>query len=249
MPNRFHETSFIAEFLHTVHPFNSLETKALHKLARKLEVAYYPQGKTILSSQPRPGLAVIRKGAVRLVDESHKFLDKRSEGELFGHAIYFRGEMKDYVVEAEEDCLIWLLNAEDFDTLRSENRLIGEYFSSHLKTRLSAATQVRFNVTQVRDVLKREPVSDGVLADAKAFTKGNLLMAAESPDNQMVRLAQNEYYFGRSIPIQSVIDNIDAVTAADLLCLAEDLWAGGNAALTMLGPGVDRTDLCGLLNL
>jgi len=161
MPNRFHETSFIAEFLHTVHPFNSLETKALHKLARKLEVAYYPQGKTILSSQPSPGLAVIRKGAVRLVDESHKFLDKRSEGELFGHAIYFHGEMKDYVAEAEEDCLIWLLNAENFVTLRTENRLIGEYFSSHLKTRLSAATQVRYNVTQVRDVVKRGPVSVG----------------------------------------------------------------------------------------
>ena len=74
-------------------------------------------------------------------------------------------------------------------------------------------------------------------------------MAAESPDNQMVRLAQNEYYFGRTIPIQSVIDDIDAVTAADLLCLAEDLWSSGNAALTMLGPGVDRTDLSGKLAL
>ena len=97
--------------------------------------------------------------------------------------------------------------------------------------------------------LKREPVSDNVLANAKAFTIGNLLMAAESPDNQMVRLAQNEYYFGRTIPIQSVIDDLDAVTAADLLCLAEDLWSGGHAALTMLGPGVDRTDLSGKLNL
>jgi hypothetical protein len=58
-------------------------------------------------------------------------------------------------------------------------------------------------------------------------------------------LAQNEFYFGRSIPMQSVIDNIDAVTPADLLCLAEDLWDGGNAALTMLGPGVDGTDFSG----
>ena len=109
-------------------------------------------------------------------------------------------------------------------------------------------TSVDLIMDQIRR-LKRDPVSDGVLADAKAFTKGNLLMAAESPDNQMVRLAQNEYYFGRTIPIQSVIDNIDAVTAADLLCLAEDLWSGGNAALTMLGPGVDRTDLSGELAL
>ncbi|MEE4111382.1 MAG: pitrilysin family protein, partial [Desulfobacteraceae bacterium] len=97
--------------------------------------------------------------------------------------------------------------------------------------------------------LKREPVSDSVLADAKAFTNGNLLMAAESPDNQMVRLAQNEYCFGRAIPIASVIDAIDAVTANDLLGLANDLWSDGSAALTMLGPGVDRTDLSGILKL
>ncbi len=97
--------------------------------------------------------------------------------------------------------------------------------------------------------LKRKPVSADVLGDAKEFTKGNLLMAAESPDNQMVRLAQNEFYFGQTIPLQSVIDNIDAVTATDLLSLAEALWGGGNAALTMLGPGVDRSDFSGQLTL
>lgn len=97
--------------------------------------------------------------------------------------------------------------------------------------------------------LKRAPVPADELAGAKEFTKGNLLMAAESPDNQMVRMAQNEFYFGRTISMQSVIDNIDAVTAADLLSLAEDLWSGGNAALTMVGPGADRTDLSGKLTL
>ncbi len=158
MPSNYHDISFIAEFLHTVQPFNSLDAEDLQKLARTLEVAYYPQGKTIFQSQPAPGLAIIRKGAVRLVDESHKFLDKRSEGELFGHDIYFHGEMKDYIAEAEEDCLLWLMGEEDFKALREENKLIGEYFSSHLKTRLSAATQVKHSVTQVRDLLKRKPV-------------------------------------------------------------------------------------------
>jgi predicted Zn-dependent peptidase len=76
----------------------------------------------------------------------------------------------------------------------------------------------------------------------RSITKGNLLMSAESPDNQMSRLAQNEFSFGRTIPMQSVIDNIDAVTPADLLALAEELWNGGKAAMTMVGPGVDGTD-------
>ena len=97
--------------------------------------------------------------------------------------------------------------------------------------------------------LKKEPVPAEALRDAKAFTKGNMLMAAESPDNQMVRLAQNEFYFGRYVPMQTVIDNIDAVTADDLLGLAEDLWGSGNTAMTMLGPGVEETDASGQLAL
>jgi len=159
MPNKFHDPSFIAEFLRTVQPFNYLESGELQKLVRTLEVAYYPQGKTILSSRPPPGLAIIRKGAVRLVDESHKFLDKRSESELFGHDIYFHGEMKDYIAEAEEDCLLWLMSAEDFKKLRDENTFIGEYFGSHLNARLRTATKVQHSVTQVRDLLKRNPVA------------------------------------------------------------------------------------------
>jgi CBS domain-containing protein len=158
MSKDFHDVAHAAEFLHTVHPFNSLNTADLNKFARQLDGAYYAQGKTILSSRPAPGLAIIRKGAVRLVDKEHRFLDKRSEGELFGHDIYFHGELKEYVAEAEEDCLLWHLSAEDFSALRARHRYIGEYFSSHLKSRLSAATQVKHSVSRIRGLLKREPV-------------------------------------------------------------------------------------------
>jgi CBS domain-containing protein len=172
MPNRFHDVGHITEFLHKIQPFNALETGELHKLARRLEAAYYPQGKAIFSSRPAPGLAIIRKGAARLVDEQHRFLDKRSEGELFGHSIYFHGELKDYVAEAEEDCLLWHLSAVDFDNLRTKNAFINEYFSSHLKTRLSAAIQIKHAVTLVRDLLKQEPVMvDAVVSIREAVQR------------------------------------------------------------------------------
>lgn len=158
MNNNFNDVSFAAEFLHTVQPFNALETADLNKIASKLEAVYYPQGKSIFSSRPSPGLAVIRKGAARLLDKDHKFLDKRSEGEIFGHEIYFHGELKEYFVEAEEDCLLWHLSAKDFEDLCKRYPLIGEYFSSHLKSRLTAATLVQHTITQVRDLLNRKPV-------------------------------------------------------------------------------------------
>ena len=96
--------------------------------------------------------------------------------------------------------------------------------------------------------LKREPVSAEALSDAKEYTKGNLLMAEESPDNQMMRLAQNEFYFDRFIPMQTVIDQIDAVTAEDLLALASERWGRGRPALSILGSRADQLDLSGLID-
>jgi len=96
--------------------------------------------------------------------------------------------------------------------------------------------------------LKREPVSDDALGDAKEYTKGNLLMSEESPDNQMMRLAQNEFYFDRFIPMQTVIDQIDAVAADDLLALAGERWGRGRPALTILGSRADQLDLSGLID-
>ena len=187
MPKKFHDVSHIAEFLREIQPFNVLETGQLHKLTRQLEAEYCPQGKIIFSSRPAPGLAIIRKGAVRLVDEKHKFLDKRSEGELFGHSIYFHGELKDYIAEAEEDCLLWRLSAVDFENLRTKHPLINEYFSSHLKTRLSAAIQLDHAVTLVRDLLKREPVLvDAVVSIREAAQR----MSAENVSSVLVMCDQ-----------------------------------------------------------
>jgi len=153
-----HDLNLATEFLHTVPPFNTLDQDELNSVARKLEAAYYPQGKMIFESSASQGLAIIRKGAVRLVDAEHKFLDKRSEGELFGHPIWFHGEQKPYVAEAEEDCLIWHLPAAGFERVLTKYPLLGEYFSSHHKIRVSAAAQVKAAVTQVRDLIKRVPV-------------------------------------------------------------------------------------------
>lgn len=158
MNKNFSDVTFVAEFLHTVQPFNALAGEDLQWLARRLEANYYPQGKSIFASSPPPGLAIIRKGAARLLDKDHKFLDKRSEGEIFGHDIYFHGELKDYFAEAEEDCLLWHLDLKGFQELCNKHPLIAEYFSSHLKSRLTAATVVMHTVTQVRDLLNRDPV-------------------------------------------------------------------------------------------
>ncbi len=87
--------------------------------------------------------------------------------------------------------------------------------------------------------LCEEPVDDDELGDAKEYTKGSLLLAAESNDNQMVRLAQNEFHFGRQVPLDEVVAEIESVTAGDIQHLAGRLFQPGETALTVIGPVSD----------
>jgi len=171
------------DFLHGVPPFNALPNAELEALARKLQASYYPQGKEILRSDPPAGLAIIRKGAVRLVDAERKFLDKRSEGEMFGHRIFFHGAQKDYLAQAEEDCLIWHLPEPDFKAWREQHAVLAEYFESHVKTRVKAAAQLQRTPRQVRDVIKREPVK---VDAASSIREAARLMSRENVSSVLV---------------------------------------------------------------
>ncbi len=74
------------------------------------------------------------------------------------------------------------------------------------------------------------------LDSAREFTKGSLLLAAESVDNQMVRLAQNEFHFGRYVPLAEIVKRIDTVTETDVMDLAGLIFQPDQVALTILGP-------------
>lgn len=175
------------DFLRTVLPFDTLDPAALRWLAGKLEAAYYPRGKLILASCPPPGLAIIRKGAVRLVDASQQFLDRRADGEVFGHGIFFQGEQKDYAAEAEEDCLVWHLPPADFDTLCARQASIAAHFRGRPATRLSEAAREQRPATRLRDLLKHRPV----LIDSQASVgEAARLMSRENVSSVLVMQGQ-----------------------------------------------------------
>jgi predicted Zn-dependent peptidase len=100
----------------------------------------------------------------------------------------------------------------------------------------SRAVEVTALVADTMGKLKTCPVRPGELQDAKEFTKGNMLLASESTDNQMVRLAQGEINFGRYIPLEEVVDHIERVTAEEIQTLAATLFQDDKLVLTVLGP-------------
>jgi predicted Zn-dependent peptidase len=106
-----------------------------------------------------------------------------------------------------------------------------------------APENVRPAIDLIVEALRRlrdEPVSPAELSDAKEYTKGNLFLAAESVDNQMVRLAQNEIHFGRHIQLDDVVQKVASVSADEILDLARTLFSTEQTSLTILGPSAAK---------
>jgi predicted Zn-dependent peptidase len=97
--------------------------------------------------------------------------------------------------------------------------------------------------------LKETRIDSTELHDAKEYTKGNLLLASESVDSQMIRLAQNEIHLKHYIPLQEIIDKIESVTEDEILDLAKSLFQKDQLALTMLGPVDDEKSFKNILAL
>ncbi len=130
-----------------------------------------------------------------------------------------------------------------FTSSHVDNGMFGVYAGVDPKRALEAAILIVKELKKFKD----EPVDGSELDDAKEFTKGNLFLAAESVDNQMVRLAQNEIHFGRYIPLEQVVENIEAVSVDRVQDLAKRLFDSGRLAITLLGPITDKTPFEDLL--
>lgn len=66
--------------------------------------------------------------------------------------------------------------------------------------------------------------------------KGNMLMSLESTFTRMSRMAKCMMYFGRIVPVDEIIANVDAVTAEDVQAYAADFFHAGQCAVMTLGP-------------
>src|SRR6266851_1861048 len=79
------------------------------------------------------------------------------------------------------------------------------------------------------------------LARAKSQLKGNMLLGMESTDSRMHRLARNEIYFGRDIPIEEVAKGIEQVSNDQIIELASSFFKADSMGLVVLGDLKGRT--------
>lgn len=95
--------------------------------------------------------------------------------------------------------------------------------------------------------LKSQPLTGEELRRTKDYLKGSTLLGLESTTSRMSNLARQEMYFGRHFSMDEIAREVEAVTAEDVLGVAQDLLEPGRIALTVLGPlngnRITRADL------
>jgi predicted Zn-dependent peptidase len=119
--------------------------------------------------------------------------------------------------------------------------------AGHLGVYVGTAAE---SVREVVDVILAELRSlmrDGLepeeLKRAKNQLKGNLLLGLETSDARMSRLAKNEVYFQRDLPIEELSRCIDETTNDEIIALAKQLIRPECTAVALLGDlGPHRLD-------
>ena len=139
-----------------------------------------------------------------------------------------------------------------FQRVREEEGLaysIYSYMSSHFLTGILGvyAAVAPENLWKALELSTQEIKSirdQGMTADEldlnREQLKGGMLMALENTFNRMARLAKSLMYHGRLIPVEEVIERIDAVTLDQIHEVAEVTFRSDTASMLVLGPLPDQ---------
>ena len=107
--------------------------------------------------------------------------------------------------------------------------------SVYAGTSQESASKVVESIVQEFRRLKTERVADDELRRAKDQLKGSLMLSLESSTARMSNLARQEMYFDRFFGLDEIIARIEAVTAEDLIRMADEFFETDKVAVTVLG--------------
>jgi predicted Zn-dependent peptidase len=101
-------------------------------------------------------------------------------------------------------------------------------------SRESASKVVQCVVSEFRK-LKAERVPEEEVRRSKDQLKGSLMLSLESSTARMSNLARQEMYFEHFYSMDELLEKIEAVTAEELLQLAQEFFHTESIAITVLG--------------
>jgi predicted Zn-dependent peptidase len=112
----------------------------------------------------------------------------------------------------------------------------GGVLAIYAGTSPDTADQVLDLVRQEFDRVLDEGVQEREVEQVRSQLKGSMLLALEGTGARMTRIAKSQFYFGRVIPIEEIVRDIDRVTTDDVNRVARAILPAENTSVVVLGP-------------
>ncbi len=134
-----------------------------------------------------------------------------------------------------------------FQTVREQQGLcysVYSYGAGHADTGLfciytalnrETETKALATIRQVVDQLRQEGPTDEELSRAREQSKANVMMGLESTQSRMSHAGRSLLFSGEILTPEQIIAAYDAVTRADVIALAQDLFRWDQASLSAVG--------------
>ena len=126
----------------------------------------------------------------------------------------------------------WCYSVYSFVNVQTDSGDVGVYIGTDPSRVDRSLSLIQRELTKLAET----PVSARMLASAKHQLKGSIVLGLESTTNRMQRLGRVELTYGRVVPVESVVGEIDAVTADGVRALAAELFAPGRMSTVALLP-------------
>jgi predicted Zn-dependent peptidase len=159
-----------------------------------------------------------------------------------------------YVLHILNTVLGGSMSSRLFQEIRENRGLaytVYSFMTSFLDTGMFGVSMgvLKETVRESLDITHRElkslrdcPIRREELIHAQEQLKGNLLLALEGTDSRMSRLAKCELYYDAYVPVEEILNDIDAVTPDQVQALARELFRDELFTYTFLGP-IEPDDL------
>ncbi|ABO24235.1 DUF294 domain-containing protein [Shewanella loihica] len=182
----------ITQFLGQLTPFDSLSEQTLERCCRALTVGYYSRSSVYVPlDEEHPQLYIVRSGAFEVRGEDGDLIDRLGDGDFFGFPSLLSGEKVSNRVQILEDGLVYHLDPETFNQLRSESREFDRFFNRAFAKRLRH--QGRFkakelgSTNRVSSLMSKQPLCldiNASVSDAARLMRDNRVSSVLIIDNQ-----------------------------------------------------------------
>ena len=112
----------------------------------------------------------------------------------------------------------------------------------YVATDKDAVNQVLELIGSLITDIQKGDLSEHDIVGAKDYLAGGVMLATESTNNLMMRLAKNEYVFNRYVSHEELLAELEKVTLDEVVDISRKMFSANKVSLTVLGP-VERNSL------